>query len=174
MDSQTRRITLKKYQNLDYGGFLKGYLSEIVAKKIKSYSVDITGVIVNIGGDIYTVGLDKSGDKFIFNIFNPIEEGADIAVSLYNQSLATSGTYKRFWLHFGKKTHHILDISGKTNPESKVISASIVHNDGAQAEAYAKVFLSMDHKKALILLNNKDISFVIIKNNRQIIKSQKI
>ena len=152
---------------------MKGYLSEIIAKKIKLYSEKIIGVIINIGGDIYTEGLDENGNKFTFNIYNPILEGKGISVTLYNQSLATSGTYKRTWLRFGEKTHHILDISGKKNPESNVVSASVIHTDGATAEAYAKVFLSMDYKKALELLDDRNISFVVIKNNHQIINTTK-
>jgi len=65
-------IHLNEGQQLDYGGFLKGYLAELIAKNIMKYSSNIIGVIVNLGGDIHTEGLDKNGNKFIFNIYNPI------------------------------------------------------------------------------------------------------
>ncbi|MCX6754297.1 MAG: FAD:protein FMN transferase [Candidatus Nomurabacteria bacterium] len=171
IDRQSRRIQLNKGQKLDYGGFLKGYLAEIIAKQIKSYSVEIIGVIVNLGGDIHTQGLDKNGNSFVFNIYNPISQNNDIEVTLYNESLATSGTYKRSWLNFGKKIHHILDIFGKQNPENDVVSASVVCEDGAISEAYAKVFISIDYKNAMKLLGEKKISTIIIKNNGQVIKN---
>jgi thiamine biosynthesis lipoprotein len=167
------RITLKEGQKLDYGGFLKGYVSEIIAKKIKAYSDNILGVIVNIGGDIYTEGLDKDGNKFIFNIYNPILKDSDIIVHLYNQALATSGIYKRTWVRFGKKFHHILDATGNQNPKSEIVSSSVVCCDGSMAEAYTKVFLSMGDENALKLLDDKDILFVLIKNNGQIINNIK-
>jgi thiamine biosynthesis lipoprotein len=171
IDSQTCSIHLNEGQQLDYGGFLKGYLAEIIAKNIKSYSPSIVGVIVNLGGDIHTEGLDKDGNKFIFNIYNPISGGEEVKVVLFNQSLATSGTYKRSWFQFGKKVHHILDIFGKQNPENDVVSASVICEDGATSEAYAKVFISMDYESAMKILGEKNISTIIIKNNGQVIKN---
>jgi len=169
MDSKTRRIQLKENQSLDYGGFLKGYISEIIAQRIKLHSGSILGVIVNIGGDLHTEGLDKDGNKFVFNIYNPVPGGENVSISLYNQSLATSGTYKRTWFKSGEKVHHILDITGKKNPETDVTSSSVIHTDGAISEAYAKVFLSMDYKDALELAKFRSIYYVIIKNDGKII-----
>lgn len=171
IDKKKSMIHLSIGQNLDYGGFLKGYLAEIIADDIKSHSSCIKGVIVNIGGDIHTKGLDKDGNRFVFNIYNPILKDQDVIVSLYNQSLATSGTYKRSWLHLNKKIHHILDASGRQNPDSDIIGASVISNDGATSEAYTKVFLSMDHNDALSLLGEIDIKFILIKNNGKIIKN---
>ena len=112
IDIDRSTIGLVEGQCLDYGGFLKGYLAQIIAQKIKLYSPKIIGVIVNLGGDIHTEGLDKNGEKFIFNIYNPILDNYDIKIALFNQSLATSGVHKRSWFNFGKKIHHILNIYG--------------------------------------------------------------
>ena len=171
IDRLTRCIKLNEGQQLDYGGFLKGYLAEIIAKNIKSYSPNIIGVIVNLGGDIHTEGLDKNNNKFVFNIHNPVLVNENIEVSLFNQSLATSGTYKRSWSKFGKRVHHILDIFGKQNPENDVVSASVICNDGGESEAYSKVFISTDYKNAIKILGDKKNSTVIIKNNGQVIKN---
>lgn len=171
MNKKESRIILNEGQNLDYGGFLKGYLAEIIALKIKSYSSDVKGVIVNIGGDIHTKGFDKNGHKFVFNIYNPILKNGDVIVTLCNQSLATSGTYKRSWHNLGEKIHHILDITGRKNTNNDIISVSIVCNDGGESEAYTKVFLSMDPDKAIKLLGENNLSFIIIKNNGEVIKN---
>lgn len=164
-------IHLNEGQNLDYGGFLKGYLAEIIALKIKSYSKEVKGIIVNIGGDIHTKGLDKNGNKFIFNIHNPVLKNGDVIVTLYNQSLATSGIYKRSWHNLGEKIHHILDRTGRKNPDNDIISVSIICNDGGESEAYTKVFLSMSPEKAMELLEENDLKFIIIKNNGEVIKN---
>ena len=171
IDKENLRVHLNDGQKLDYGGFLKGYLVEIIAKKIKSYSPYIIGVIVNLGGDINTEGLDANGNKFVFSIYNPVLKNQDVMVTLFNQSLATSGTYKRSWLSSNKKRHHILDISGLKNPDSDIVSASVISDDGAMSEAFTKVFLSIDYHDALKLIVDKKISFVIIKNDGQVIKS---
>jgi len=171
IDKEKSIISLNEGQNLDYGGFLKGYLAELIVKKIKMEFEEVSGIIINLGGDIYTEGLDKDGKKFIFNIYNPILNNNDINVTLYNQGLATSGTYKRSWINSGEKVHHILDIFGKKNPETDIISSSVICDSGGEAEAYTKVFMSMDNVEARQLLDNKDIQFIIIKNNNETIKS---
>ena len=171
IDIKNSEITLMDGQKLDVGGFLKGYLAELICKKIKKYSDEITGVIVNLGGDIYTQGLDENGNRFIFEIYNPITEKNDIFVILHNQALATSGVYKRSWQFQDKTFHHILDISGAQNPNTDIISASIVCDDGSKAEAFAKVFISLGIKKATNALAKKDIQYIIIKNDGQIIKN---
>ena len=179
-DQNLSKIILSAGQKLDFGGMLKGYLAEKIAKKIKNgYTENFTnresgnkiqGVIVNIGGDINTQGLDVNNQEFIFEIYNPINEQDEISIKLYNESLATSGTYKRVWQNNGLKTHHLLDKTGTKNPESDVISISIIHKDGDRADAYTKMFLSLGHEEAVKIIGSSEIKFIIIKNNGEIIK----
>lgn len=168
IDPDTSRVRLGPGQKLDYGGFLKGYLAEIVAKKIESYSRDISGVVVNLGGDIHARGVDEGGKEFVFYIYNPVTKNEDLPVTLHNQSLATSGTYKRHWMHAGKRTHHILGASGVPGDGSGVVSASVVCADGGRAEAYAKVFLLLGPEHAAKLLGTEGFSFVTITTEGQI------
>ncbi len=165
------RIELCPGQMLDYGGFLKGYLAEIIAKEIKSKFQSISGIIINLGGDIHSIGVDAKGNKFVFNIYNPITNTNDIAVELFNQSLATSGIYKRTWSNSNKNMHHILDASGQQNPTSNVVSATVICNDGAKSEAYAKVLLSLGEKNYLSQFDNKIVTYILIDNKGSIIKN---
>ncbi len=169
IDATHSRIILEKGQKLDFGGFLKGYLAELLAIEIKNHSVLISGVIVNIGGDIHTKGLDADGNNFILNIYNPITKKDDIHVQLHDQSLATSGTYKRTWDKSGAQVHHILDVSGMSNPDTDVVSVSIMHPDGSTAEAYTKVFFSVEPKEAHKILEDRRVHYVIIKKNGDIL-----
>lgn len=168
IDRRTRRISLVQGQKLDFGGFLKGYLAEQIAEKLFSVP-DVSGVIVNLGGDICTKGLDENGNEFEFLIYNPIMKNNHMTLKLRDKSLATSGTYKRVWSNSGKNMHHILDSSGKKNPDNNIVSASVIHKSGAGAEAYAKVFLSIEYTEALKILNLYDLGFVIIRENGQVI-----
>ncbi|MFA6227073.1 MAG: FAD:protein FMN transferase [Candidatus Paceibacterota bacterium] len=170
-DEKESIIILQKGQKLDFGGFLKGYLAEILCKEIKSSSKEIGGVIVNIGGDLYTQGLDANGKEFVFEIYNPITKKDDILISIYNQALATSGTYKRNWKNGNLTIHHILDISGIQNPDTGVVSASIISDSGAKSEAFAKVFISVGPKEAQKILKDDKMKYIIIKSDGKIIKN---
>lgn len=167
LSKETGRITLQEGQKIDFGGFLKGYLAEILCKEIMDQSPLIGGAIVNIGGDIHTQGTDADGKTFVFDIFNPVTK-EEVSVSLHNQSLATSGTYKRTWTISNAPIHHILDLSGTHNPDSDIVSSSAISPDGSKAEAYAKVFLSLG-EKAIEVLPEKDILFALIKKDGSLI-----
>lgn len=162
------RIILKDGQKLDYGGFLKGYLAELLAKELISNFKGVTGVIVNLGGDIHTRGLDVNQEKFVFSIYNPVLDNEDIQITLHNQSLATSGTYKRTWLREGEIVNHILDATGKKNPTTDIASASVVHENGATAEAFAKVLLSLGYEKTVKILSSEQLSFIIINTDGEV------
>lgn len=162
IDQAASRVRLRPGQRLDYGGFLKGYLAELLAKEIEAHFCDVRGVVVNLGGDIHARGADEEGREFVFYIHNPGPGTEDIPVTLHNQSLATSGTYKRHWMHAGKPTHHILGASGVPSEGSGVVSASVVCEDGGRAEAYAKVFLLLGPERATQLLGTEGFSFVTI------------
>lgn len=164
IDEQRKTVTLQEGQKLDFGGFLKGYLAQRIANAIVLRFPGINGLIINLGGDICARGLDADGKEFVFSIYNPVLEHAEIQIPLFNQSLATSGTYKRTWNQQGKPVHHILDASGDRNPESNIVSASIIHPDGAHSEAYTKVLLALGADAAQKLLN-EPIHFVAIQRN---------
>lgn len=171
IDKEHSKIILSPGQKLDFGGFLKGYLAELICHRIKNYSSDINGVIVNIGGDLYTEGLDAQDEKFIFNIFNPIIKQNDIPVALYNQGLATSGTYKRKWEVSGQEYNHILNETGRVNPNTDIVSVSVINKSGTKSEAFTKVFLSLGIEKATELLKGEKIEYIIIKKDGEVIKN---
>ena len=134
------QVTLQSDQNLDFGGFLKGYVAEKIARDIVGSHAALQGVIINIGGDLHTRGVDVDGDPFVFSIYNPVLK-SEREVALQDKSLATSGTYKRQWQTASGNRHHILDADGLTGPAINIVSASVVHEQGAVAEAFTKVLL---------------------------------
>ena len=169
IEPASRRIVLQEGQKLDFGGFLKGHLAEILSIEIEKSSPLVTGVIVNIGGDIHAQGLDAHSAQFVFQIYNPLSKKSDLEVPLLNTSLATSGTYKRTWENDETMIHHILDATGTQNPDTDIVSASVIHPKGSTAEAYAKVFLSLGEKEAMQILQSEHLAYVLIKNNGEVI-----
>lgn len=157
-------VTLMPGQELDFGGFLKGFIAEKTCRNIMK-NEGVTGAVVNLGGDIHARGTDAEGKSFIFDIFNPVTEQDDFSLPLSNESLATSGTYKRKWGKEGAIMHHILDATGMKNPDSDIVSASVVHEDGGKADAYAKVFLSLGPERALGMLGSDVTQYHLIRTS---------
>jgi FAD:protein FMN transferase len=143
IDKLTNLVSLDLNQQLDFGGILKGYLADKLANEIMTYEKGCTGVVVNIGGDLHTQGYDAEGRLFTFNLFNPVTD-SEFELPLLNTSLITSGIYKRHWQTDTGPQHHILSADGINNPDSPVVSASVIYKNGANAEAFAKYLIATD------------------------------
>lgn len=144
-------VTLDQNQQLDFGGILKGYLANKLADEIAAKYPECQGLIINIGGDLATRGYDMLHEPFIFELYNPVT-GEEISIPITNMSLATSGTYARYWQTDTGKLHHIVDPDNLQNPDNHQVAASIIHYDGAVAEALAKLFLVRGITEATTLL----------------------
>ncbi len=83
---------------LDVGAFAKGYAVEMVAKALKDMGK--TGYVVNVGGNIRTVGAKADGTKWKTGIENPTED-PDVPyveyIGLESNAIVTSGSYQRYY-----------------------------------------------------------------------------
>ncbi len=163
-------ITLQDTQNLDFGGFLKGYVAQKITQKINKDN----GTIINVGGDIYVSGLDTDNRPFEIEIINPDNEDKNIKVSILDRALCTSGTYKRNWKYGNNRKHHILDTAQKDSAKTDIISATVLHDNGAIADAYATLAVALGKQRAIEFLTKQNIDFVIICKNSDIMISDNI
>jgi thiamine biosynthesis lipoprotein len=170
IDEITNTVRLASGQELDFGGFLKGYLAELIAKKILETTPSCQGVIVNLGGDLATYGTDANGEIFAFTINNPITQ-TPVSIPLRDITLATSGTYARTWQTDGGIRHHIVDSNTHQNPTQSIVSASVMGSDGAFAEALTKVFLTRDVEKAKAIAARHHCRFLLITSTGDIIET---
>jgi len=163
-------LFLQETQKLDFGGFLKGYLAQKIAQETPGKQ----GVIINIGGDLYVRGWDEKENRFVIAIKNPYDEKKDISVSLCDQALCTSGVYKRKWKHRQQEVHHIIESEKKMSAQKDLLSATVIGENGALADAYATSAIVMGSEKARIFFSSKEISFVIINKQGEVMQSEKL
>jgi FAD:protein FMN transferase len=167
INTETREVTLIEDQKLDMGGYLKGLLAAEEADRLMHDGGSaVRGVIVNIGGDLASRGSDGEQNPFLFTIDNPITE-TTTSVVLTDASLATSGTYRRSWRTTDSSFHHILAENGLDNPTTDVVSASVVHTDGATADAYAKALLALG-KDGLEAIVHEPVRGVLITTSGEV------
>lgn len=165
IDTTNQHVRLGTGQKIDMGGFLKGFVAERMAKLINGAS----GVIVNIGGDIYTVGKDANGAPFEFDVYDPVNERVAMVVPLTDGAIATSGVYRRTWKADGRQIHHILDATGLENPKSNLVSATVIAQHGHEADAYATVAIVLGSTEAVRALEQKNFSYVFITNEGKVL-----
>lgn len=165
IDTKNKIIELQDNQKLDFGGFLKGYCAQKISEKLSHFY----GSIVNIGGDIYSQGFDIDNDNFSFSIYDPIKDKDIFDIPLYNMSLSTSGTYKRYWQSKNETISHIIDTQKKETVNSDLVSASVISNDGAESDAWATLAIIFGLKLAQEFLNKYNKKYILITKKGEII-----
>lgn len=161
-------VQLKPNVALDFGGFLKGYLSQQLVDKYQSTG---QGIILNLGGDLSVRGADLNQSAFTIGVYNPVTK-SEVPVKLYNHSLSTSGTYKRRWELAGETFHHIIDPSKNQNSDSPLVSVSVSGPSGAHCDAFATALLAMEGaQRESFIKSQPDYDFLMIDQTGQLIST---
>lgn len=116
---------------LDVGAFAKGYAVDHAIEKLRA--LGINNAIVNAGGDLRAIGA-KGNKPWRVGIRHPRQSGLIASLTVNdNESVFTSGDYERFYMHNGKRYHHIIDPrTGYPAPDST--SVTILRADAATAD----------------------------------------
>ena len=111
---------------VDLGAIAKGYAADEVAEILKANGVQ--HAIINLGGNVLTVGGKVNGDPWKIGIQDPFNPRGDYLgiISLSDKTVVTSGTYERYFEQDGKRYHHILDPRTGYPAENEVASVSII------------------------------------------------
>jgi FAD:protein FMN transferase len=93
---------------IDFGGIGKEYAADRAATLLAAHG--IVNALVNLAGDVRTLGTQPGGDPWRVGIVHPREPGGVIGqVELHGAAVATSGDYERYFDFDGRRYCHILD-----------------------------------------------------------------
>jgi thiamine biosynthesis lipoprotein len=160
---------------LDLGGIAKGYAADEVAKVLEEH--DVHSGIVNLGGNVLTIGSKPDGSPWKIGIQDPDEErgGYVMVLSLVDQSLVTSGPYERFFVQDGKVYHHILDTKTGYPVDTDFTSVSIITPRSFIADALSTSVFALGLEKGMALIDSmEDVEAVFFTEEKQIILSEGI
>ena len=167
---------LKEFKEiyLDFNSIAKGFGIDVVGRFIESKQVQ--NYMVEIGGEIRAKGKNNEGNFWKVAIEKPNTDGSQsfqTAIQLKNESMATSGNYRKFRItEAGKKYVHTVNPKTGFATESNLLSASVIAaSDCADVDAYATAFMAMGFEKTKeFLKNNNSIKVILIylKNDNSI------
>ena len=153
IDKENGTVTITDPEvKLDVGAIAKGYATEMVAQELEKR--EITGYVINVGGNVRTVGAKADGKPWTVGVENPIDDKSKPYIAylgLAGQSLVTSGSYQRYYVVDGKRYHHIIDPE-TLMPSEGFLSVSILCESSAMGDALSTALFCMDLEsgKALI------------------------
>ncbi|MBR4295650.1 MAG: FAD:protein FMN transferase [Clostridia bacterium] len=155
IDEAAGTVTLTDPQmKLDVGAIAKGYAVEMAARTLEEKG--ITGYVINVGGNIRTIGAKGNGEKWLAGIENPEgdEEKPYIEyLNLSGEALVTSGSYQRYYTVGDKRYHHIIDPE-TLMPSDRFLSVSVVCQSSADGDALSTALFCMTYEEGLDLIES--------------------
>ena len=136
----------------DFNAIAKGYAVDIAGRFLESKSVK--NYLVEIGGEIRTRGISATKQPWKTGIEEPNFDGTRSigkVIGLTNQSMATSGSYRKFKIDTitGKKYVHIINPRTGYPTQSNLLSVSVISElDCADVDGYATALMAMTLKEA--------------------------
>ena len=143
---------------LDFNSIAKGYCIDRIGKMLESNGVE--NYLIELGGELLARGLnlDKKQEwrVGIENINAPVtNRDYTEAVSLLNKGMAGSGNYRKFRIDSvtGQRFVHTVNPITGLAEKSDVLSATVIANSCAEADAFATAFMALGFEKSKEVLN---------------------
>lgn len=138
---------------IDLGGIAKGY----IADQLKEYleSKDIKHAIINLGGNVLTVGNKPDGTDFNVGLQKPFDKqnAAITSVKVNDQSVVSSGVYERYFELDGTIYHHILNPATGYPYDNELLGVSIISEHSVDGDGLSTTCFALGLDKGMELIN---------------------
>ena len=161
-------VRIPKEFSIDFNAIAQGFSVDTLAlllesKGIKDYYVELGGEVqahgYNAQGEYWKIGIDRPNDA------STAGRELHAIISMNNQSLATSGNYRKYWVdkQTGIKYAHTINPNTGRPAMNQLLSASILHAEATMADAYATACMVWGHLRCIEFLEgNAEYSGILI------------
>lgn len=162
---------------LDCSAIAKGFGCDLVGRLFRQKGIE--NYMIEIGGEVVVGGVNEEGEKWRIGVTKPEEEapsqppptggGEELQTILELpikstpppvgggregafSALATSGNYRNFYVKDGKRYAHTIDPRTGRPVQHSILSATVIADDCATADAYATAFMvvGLDEAKRIL------------------------
>lgn len=159
--NNNRILKQEKKAQIDFNAIAQGYTVDVIAQFLEQKA--IISYLVEIGGEVRAKGRNKEGKTWRVGIEKPNEENSlQAVVNLDGKSLATSGSYRKFFVKDGKRFSHAINPHSGFPVSHNLLSVSVVAENCMKADAFATAFLVMGLEKAKEIAKKEDLTFYAI------------
>lgn len=151
-----RIIKQDRRMMLDCSAIAKGYGVDVVAHYLRSQGIQ--NFMVEIGGEVVTSGVNPKRLPWRVGVVKPSEDSLNVnnelqtILNVTDKAMATSGNYRNFYYKNGKRFAHTIDPKTGFPVQHSLLSATVLADECAVADAYATSFMVMGLERAKKLL----------------------
>ena len=151
---------------LDCSAMAKGYGCDAVAAVLEANGIE--NYMVEIGGEVVTKGKNNKGGAWTIGISKPTDNPTTTSnelheiIAISGKSMATSGNYRNFREVNGRKIAHTIDPRTGYPVQHSLLSATVIAEDCATADAYATAFMVMGVEDAVSYCSHNNIEAYFI------------
>ena len=137
---------------LDCSAIAKGYGVDVVANRLRE--LGIKNFMVEIGGEIVISGVNPERVPWRIGVTKPTDDSLSVnnelqtVINVTDKAMATSGNYRNFYYKGGRKYAHTIDPKTGYPVQHSILSATVITDDCATADAYATSFMVLGLEKA--------------------------
>jgi len=162
---------IKKHNDslyLDLSGIAKGYGVDQIAELLEHLGYQ--NHLVEIGGEIRTGGKKRPGTPWNIGIERPQAEGRSVQKIIHTSNttaMATSGDYRNYFEHQGRRYSHTIDPATGYPITHKLAAVSVLHESCMLADAYATAFMVMGPQQAMDFAKQHEIAIYMLVKGEQ-------
>ena len=157
--------------SIDLSAIAKGYAVDQVASAFKRMKYE--RYMVSVGGEVIVSGQRSGGGSWNIEVENPNKPSSDpfaqlaanrssIKVALSEKAVATSGNYRNFHQHDGRRYSHTIDPRTCFPVSHQLASASVVTGDCMSADAWATAAMVLGAEPAHQLCEKHGIALLTL------------
>lgn len=141
---------------MDFNAIAQGLSVDVIAKYLDANGIQ--DYYVEIGGEIVVKGKNNEAIDWRIGVDSPIQKGnsrtVENVVNISNKAIATSGNYRKFYVQDGVKYAHTINPKTGEPVQHSLLSATVIANSCAEADAYATAFMVIGVDEAMQFVQN--------------------
>ncbi|MDE6425482.1 MAG: FAD:protein FMN transferase [Ruminococcus sp.] len=160
---------------IDVGSLAKGYTGDKVIDIFRKNGIE--SAIINLGGNVQTLGTKPDGSMWNVAIKNPFQTDSEICIlSVENKAVITSGNYERFFTgDDGLNYWHIIDTTDGKPADNGLVSVTIIGENGLLCDALSTALFVAGTEKAIEYWHkNNDFDMILVTDDGNIIVTEGI
>ncbi|NIM43473.1 MAG: FAD:protein FMN transferase [Hydrogenophaga sp.] len=164
-DAAAREATQPGGLRLDFSAIAKGHAVDRVARRLGE--LGIAHALVEVGGELRGQGLRPDGMPWWVDLETPpVAAGHAVPratrVALHGLSVATSGDYRRAYLHGGQRLPHSIDPRTGQPVAHGLASVSVLHAECLWADAWSTALTVAGREQGLALAEAHGIAALFV------------